>query len=114
MTLYNALNGHSAGVGCQHELFGWRMMGKKYQIEPQFEQSIPDDEDHTRSVCVSCGFVDYQNPKIVVGSVAPWEGKFLLCRRAVESRKGYWTLRHYHDGMGKNNFPPFSNPIDGL
>ena len=42
--------------------------------------------------CAHCGFVDYKNPKIVVGSVASWEGKILLCRRAIEPRKGYWTL----------------------
>ena len=43
-------------------------------------------------MCVTCGFVDYQNPKIVVGSVATWDDKILQCRRAIEPRKGYWTL----------------------
>ncbi len=177
-------------------------MIKRYQLEPRFEQNMPDGDDRERSVCATCGFVDYQNPKIVVGSVAAWEGKLLLCRRAIEPRKGYWTLpagylelgetaeegalreaweeararlrldrllavysvprisqvqlmyranletpeispgpesqdvmlaswddipwadiafptvgwalRHYRDTLGKTNFPPFSNPLDGL
>jgi ADP-ribose pyrophosphatase YjhB (NUDIX family) len=36
--------------------------------------------------------VHYENPKIVVGSVVRHEGKILLCRRAIEPRKGYWTI----------------------
>lgn len=68
------------------------MTRKNYQLEPQFERRIPDGDDHERSQCTSCGFVDYQNPKIVVGSVATWEDKYLLCRRAIEPRRGFWTL----------------------
>lgn len=43
-------------------------------------------------MCNGCGFVNYVNPKIVVGAVTHWQGKILLCRRAIEPRKGYWTL----------------------
>lgn len=68
------------------------MTRKNYQIEPQFERRIPEGDDLERSQCTSCGFVDYQNPKIVVGSVATWEDKYLLCRRAIEPRSGFWTL----------------------
>lgn len=177
-------------------------MVKNYELSPAFENIIPPDDDRERPVCTACGFVDYQNPKIVVGSVAVWEEKILLCRRAIEPRKGYWTLpagylelgesaeegalreaweearakleldrllavysvprisqvqlmyrarlkkpdvasgpesqevilaswneipwsdiafptvgwalRHYREVMGKTDFPPFSNPIDGL
>ncbi len=60
--------------------------------EPKFERSIPPGDNIERSVCAACGFVDYQNPKIVVGSVAIWDDKILLCRRAIDPRKGYWTL----------------------
>jgi len=45
-----------------------------------------------RAICDRCGFVDYENPKIVVGSVATWEDRVLLCRRAIEPRDGFWTL----------------------
>lgn len=53
---------------------------------------VPDGDDRERRVCPDCGFVDYENPKIVVGSVATWQGRVLLCRRAIPPRRGYWTL----------------------
>ena len=62
------------------------------QFAPQFEEMTPSGDDRSRSVCGHCGFIDYQNPKIVVGSVATWEDKILICKRAIEPRKGYWTL----------------------
>lgn len=45
-----------------------------------------------RQVCEHCGFVRYVNPLPVVGTIPVFEGKVLLCRRAIEPRKGYWTL----------------------
>jgi len=57
-----------------------------------FIERIPDGDDRTRLVCQDCGFINYQNPKIVVGVVASWEERVLLCRRAIEPRTGYWTL----------------------
>lgn len=60
--------------------------------EPTFDRRIPDGEDRERLVCARCGFIRYENPKIVVGSVATWDGKILLCRRAIEPRAGLWTL----------------------
>ena len=61
-------------------------------LPPQFNRQVPEGDDRERLVCESCGFVNYENPKIVVGSVARWEDRILLCRRAIEPRKGYWTL----------------------
>ncbi len=44
-------------------------------------------------MCNRCDFVDYVNPKIVTGSVVTAaDGRILLCRRAIEPRKGFWTL----------------------
>ena len=57
-----------------------------------FKREIPEGEDRERLVCVDCGFINYENPKIVVGSVVEEGGKILLCRRAINPRKGYWTL----------------------
>lgn len=67
-------------------------MGRKTKLEPRFERLVPPDDDHERSVCAHCSFIDYKNPKVVVSSVAVWEDKILLCRRAIEPRKGFWTL----------------------
>ncbi|WP_375204844.1 NUDIX hydrolase [Hyphococcus sp.] len=60
--------------------------------EPNFARMVPSGDNMERDVCVTCGFIDYVNPKIVVGSVVTWEEKILLCKRAIEPRKGYWTL----------------------
>ena len=61
---------------------------------PEFRREVPPGDTHPRDVCTRCGFVAYQNPKIVVGSVVhvPAEGGILMCRRAIEPRRGYWTL----------------------
>jgi ADP-ribose pyrophosphatase YjhB (NUDIX family) len=36
--------------------------------------------------------VDYVNPRIVVGVVCTWEDQYLLCKRAIQPRKGFWTF----------------------
>ena len=61
-------------------------------LEKRFSKLQPDGDTHARDVCDRCGFVDYQNPKIVVGSVVEHEGRIMLCRRAIEPRYGYWTV----------------------
>lgn len=53
---------------------------------------VPDGDDRERMVCVDCGFIHYDNPRIVAGAVCTWEDKILLCRRAIEPRIGYWTI----------------------
>ncbi len=58
----------------------------------KFAKEIPEGDDFERDVCTDCGWVHYVNPKIVVGSVVTFEDKFLLCRRAINPRKGFWTL----------------------
>lgn len=57
-----------------------------------FRRLVPAGDTHERDVCATCGFVDYQNPRIVVGSVVRHKGKVLLCRRAIEPRRGFWTV----------------------
>ncbi|HEY7797147.1 MAG TPA: NUDIX hydrolase [Hyphomonadaceae bacterium] len=53
---------------------------------------VPPGEDRERRVCQTCGFIDYVNPRIVAGVVAHTDEKILLCRRAIEPRRGLWTL----------------------
>ena len=52
---------------------------------------IPAGDNRQRAVCHHCGTIHYQNPRIVVGCVPEWQGRILLCRRAIEPRRGYWT-----------------------
>jgi len=53
---------------------------------------VPDGDTLPRFVCAACGTIHYQNPKVVVGCLAVWEGRVLLCKRAIEPRHGLWTL----------------------
>ncbi len=63
---------------------------------PNFARAVPRGDDRERLVCADCGFVAYENPKIVVGAVATVERpeglRILMCRRAIEPRRGFWTL----------------------
>jgi ADP-ribose pyrophosphatase YjhB (NUDIX family) len=60
--------------------------------EPRFSRRIPPGDDRERLVCGDCGFIAYENPKVIVGSVVIEAGRVLLCRRAIEPRRGFWTL----------------------
>lgn len=62
------------------------------QCGAQVALSVPDGDHLPRHVCPECHTVHYLNPKMVVGCVPEWEGRILLCRRAIEPRLGYWTL----------------------
>src|ERR1700732_1685401 len=53
---------------------------------------IPEGDNRERMICAECGFVLYDNPKIVVGSVARWGERILMCRRSINPRRGCWTL----------------------
>ena len=53
---------------------------------------VPPGDQLPRYVCESCGTIHYQNPKLVVGCVPEYEGRILLCRRAIEPRRGFWTV----------------------
>lgn len=53
---------------------------------------IPDDDNRERHVCDSCDLIHYSNPKVIAGCLPIWDDQVLLCRRAIEPRKGYWTL----------------------
>ncbi len=59
---------------------------------PEFAKTVPDGDSIERQVCTTCGYVAYENPKVVVGSVVAENGRVLLCRRAIEPRAGFWTL----------------------
>jgi ADP-ribose pyrophosphatase YjhB (NUDIX family) len=53
---------------------------------------VPPGDSLPRWICDECGEIHYQNPKLVVGTIPEYQGKILLCRRAIEPRYGYWTL----------------------
>ena len=54
--------------------------------------ATPRGDDRPRFVCPGCGMIHYQNPKVVVGCIPEWDERILLCRRAIQPRRGTWTL----------------------
>ena len=54
--------------------------------------TVPEGDTLPRHVCGQCGTVHYENPKVVVGCVPEYEGRILICKRAIEPRLGYWTI----------------------
>lgn len=53
---------------------------------------VPADDDRPRHICNGCNTIHYQNPKIITGTLPIYQGKILLCKRAIEPRSGLWTL----------------------
>ncbi|MDR3221562.1 MAG: NUDIX hydrolase [Candidatus Accumulibacter sp.] len=64
----------------------WSQCGAKVVLR------VPEGDSHPRHVCPRCGEIHYLNPKLVIGCVAEWEERILLCRRAIEPGHGLWTL----------------------
>lgn len=62
------------------------------------ERRVPELEERERAVCPACGYIDYVNPNAVVGTIPVWwqepdgRPRVLLCRRAIEPRRGWWTV----------------------
>ena len=57
-----------------------------------FVPRVPEGDNRERMVCADCGYVAYENPKVVVGSVVVAADTVLMCRRAIQPRSGFWTL----------------------
>ncbi len=55
---------------------------------------IPQGDTKKRYVCKNCHTIHYENPKMIVGTICVKKenNHILLCKRAIEPRKGYWTL----------------------
>ena len=55
-------------------------------------QRVPVGDNRLRFVCDACATIHYHNPRVIAGCIPQWGDQVLLCRRAIEPRKGYWTL----------------------
>lgn len=55
-------------------------------------RKVPPGDTLQRHVCDACHTIHYQNPRMVVGCIAEWEERILLCRRGIEPRHGLWTV----------------------
>lgn len=59
---------------------------------PRVSLGSVDRDTVERLVCGDCGKVHYRNPRVVVRCIGEHDGRVLLCQRADEPRRGYWTL----------------------
>ena len=64
----------------------------RFERNPNFEKRVPEGDNRMRLVCEDCGFIHYDNPRVVVGAVAEYEGTLLLGRRAIPPRLGFWNV----------------------
>jgi ADP-ribose pyrophosphatase YjhB (NUDIX family) len=55
-------------------------------------KKIPPGDNLPRFVCDVCQAIHYHNPKVVAGCIPEWEGRILLCKRAIEPKSGLWTF----------------------
>ncbi len=65
---------------------------KRYRFCPQCALPLSEGmvEGRVRLHCASCGFIRYENPLPVVVAVAVQDGRFLLIKRGIPPKKGYW------------------------
>jgi len=70
------------------------MPGLKYcsDCSAALTYRVPPGDSLPRAVCDACGSIHYENPRMIVGCVVEWQGKVLLCKRAIEPRYGLWTV----------------------
>ncbi len=62
---------------------------------------VPEGDHFERAVCRACSAIHYENPLNVVGTLPIWQDQVLLCKRAIEPRKGLWTLPAGYMEMGE-------------
>ena len=62
------------------------------QCGNDLEFKIPKGDNRERYVCSVCGYIHYENPKIVVGTVPMLGDQVMLCLRGIEPRINFWTL----------------------
>ncbi|MGR0279463.1 NUDIX hydrolase [Marinomonas dokdonensis] len=56
------------------------------------EMVIPAGDNREREVCPQCHHIEYDNPRMITGTLPLYQGKILLCKRNIEPRLGFWTL----------------------
>jgi len=56
------------------------------------EKIVPAGDNIKREICTDCDYINYINPKIIVGALPILSGSVLLCKRDIEPGFGKWTL----------------------
>ena len=55
-------------------------------------ETVPAMEDRPRLFCTACGYIFYQNPRIVAGVIPVLDQRVVMLRRGIEPRYGAWTF----------------------
>tara|TARA_B100000579_G_scaffold173187_1_gene141162 strand:+ start:190 stop:714 length:525 start_codon:yes stop_codon:yes gene_type:complete len=55
-------------------------------------KEVPEGDNRNREVCIKCGYIHYENPKIVVGVLPILNDNILLCKRDINPGLGKWTV----------------------
>lgn len=62
------------------------------QSRNKFRIVRPESDTRDRLMCSDCGWIHYENPRVIVGAVVTDGDRILFCRRAIRPRYGFWTL----------------------
>jgi ADP-ribose pyrophosphatase YjhB (NUDIX family) len=79
---------------CRHQATHRKSITMKFcnQCGASVTLKIPAGDTVPRHVCDHCETIHYLNPKMIVGCIAEWDNRILLCKRAIEPRLGLWTV----------------------
>lgn len=63
-----------------------------FECGTQLTRSIPCDDDVERQSCPNCGWIHYDNPRLLVGVHLYHKNKMFWIKRGTEPNKGLWTF----------------------
>ena len=58
----------------------------------EFSLFFLKNKEPPRHTCNECGFIDYQDPKLIVNSIIQFNDKIVVLRRAKEPESDKWTF----------------------
>ena len=62
------------------------------QCAAELSNSVVPGDTHKRMFCRQCGYVAYENPKILVTCFATWGDQLVWMKRATNPQKGAWAI----------------------
>ncbi len=72
------------------------------QCAASIERMPTPPEGKLQLCCAACGFIYYQNPKVVAGVIAHQEGRVLLLKRKISPSYGKWTFPGGYVDVGES------------
>jgi ADP-ribose pyrophosphatase YjhB (NUDIX family) len=63
-----------------------------YDCGQPLVERIPAGDDMPRDCCDACGYVHYNNPRVLVSCMVHTQSSILWIQRGLEPRKGFWAM----------------------